>query len=83
MNTPKKQIDLGNLAFMLKEVIQQLEQLDETEIETLEIMLDDELIKAIEESEANPEYLSYEEFFKDAISNKVRQKSNEAASKVA
>lgn len=78
MKSPKKQVDLGNLAIMLKEVIRQMEQLDEDDIETLEILLDDDLMQAIEESEANPEFIPYEEFFKDAISNKSRQENPQA-----
>jgi len=79
----KKNIDLSNLAFMLKEIIHQLEQLDENEIETLEILLDDELMQALEEVEANPEPITYEEFFNNVIPDHDRQKSQKAASQVA
>jgi hypothetical protein len=83
MAKQNKNVDLGNLAFMIKEIIRQMEQLDENEIETLEILLDDELMKAIEEVEMNPEPITYEEFFKNALSDHDRQKSRKAASKVA
>ncbi|HEX9974677.1 MAG TPA: hypothetical protein VGD14_21615 [bacterium] len=73
----KKNIDLSNLALMLKEIIHQLEQLDENEIETLEILLDDELMKALEEVKANPEFIPLEEFLTN-VSNKHQQKSHKA-----
>jgi len=73
----KKNIDLSNLAFMLKEIIHQLEQLDENEIETLEILLDDELMQAFEEVKANPEFITLEEFLAN-VSNKYQQKSRKA-----
>lgn len=79
----KKNIDLGNLAFMIKEIIRQMEQLDENEMETLEILLDDELMKAIEKVEANPEPITYEEFFNNAIPAHDRRKSKKTASQVA
>ena len=79
----KKNIDLGNLAFMIKEIIRQMEQLDENEMETLEILLDDETMKALQEVEDNPEYITYEEFFDNAIHDHDRQKSQKAIAQVA
>jgi len=83
MSKDKSHIDLNNLAFMIKEIIRQMEQLDENEIETLEILLDDETMKALEEVESNPEPITYEEFFKDALPDHNRPQSQKAASKVA
>jgi hypothetical protein len=77
MAKQNKNVDLGNLAFMIKEIIRQMEQLDENEIETLEILLDDELMKAIEEVKANPEFIPLEEFLAN-VSNKDQQQSRKA-----
>ena len=78
-----RQIDLSNLALMIMEIIKQLEQLDEDEMETLEILLDDKTMKVLKETEENPEPISYEEFFKDDLSNHNRQKSQKATSQTA
>jgi len=79
----KKNVDLSNLALMLKEIIYQLEQLNDNEIETLEILLDDETMKALKEVEANPEPITYEEFFNNAVPDFDRQESRKATSEVA
>jgi hypothetical protein len=60
-------IDLGNLAFLIKELMRQVEALDEQERESLEILLDDETMAALEESDQNRIHVSRAEVFGDAV----------------
>lgn len=59
----KKEIDLMNLAFIIKELASKIQELDENDIETLEIMLDEEAMKDLSQPVSKREYLTHEEVF--------------------
>ncbi len=60
-------VNLSNLAFMLKELADKVQQLDEEDLETLEILLDDETVARIREAQQCKEYVLYEEVFDDEL----------------
>ncbi len=60
-------VDLSNLAFMLRELADKVQQLDEEDLETLEILLDEETLARIREAQRCTEYVSYEEVFDDQL----------------
>ena len=64
----KKEIDLMNLAFILKELAAKVQELDENDLETLEIMLDDELMADLSEPVDKKEYFTHEEVFGHPLS---------------
>lgn len=64
----KKEIDLMNLAFILKELSAKVHELDEDDLETLEIMLDDELMADLAKPVDKKEYFTHEEVFGHPLS---------------
>lgn len=64
MNKARKtNLNLENLAFVLKELSKKVKLLNETELETLEIMLDDEIMEVINNPSPMEALLTYEEVF--------------------
>ena len=75
MSKNNNHIDLSNLAFMIKELVRIIQQLDENELETLEILLDDEAMKALKEGDVNPEYFTHREVFGHDLHSEIRETS--------
>jgi hypothetical protein len=63
--TTRTSVDLSNLAFTIKEIVRQVQALNEEERETLEILLDDGTLAAIEESDQDKAYVSRQDVFGD------------------
>lgn len=64
----KKEIDLMNLAFILKELASKVQELDEDDLETLEIMLDEEAMEDLSQPVSKKEYFTHEEVFGHPLS---------------
>lgn len=64
----KKEIDLMNLAFILKELAAKVQELDENDLETLEVLLDDEVVEMLNQPESSRQYFTHEEVFGHALS---------------
>ncbi|MEK7273997.1 MAG: hypothetical protein AAB296_07120 [Candidatus Desantisbacteria bacterium] len=64
----KKNIDLMNLAFIMKELAAKVQELDEDDLETLEIMLDDELMTDLSKHVDKKEYFTHEQVFGHPLS---------------
>ena len=63
----KPPVDLANLAFVIREISSQVDQLDEEDLETLEILLDDETLARIREAQECREYVTAKEVFDDDL----------------
>lgn len=63
----KKNIDLMNLAFILKELASKIQELDEDDLETLELLLDEEVIEMLNTPESARKYFTHEEVFGHAL----------------
>ncbi len=63
----KKNIDLMNLAFIMKELASKIHELDEDDLETLELLLDEKVIKMLNKPESARQYFTHEEVFGHAI----------------
>jgi hypothetical protein len=60
---------------MIKELVKIIQKLNENELETLEILLDDETMKALKEGDINPEYFTHKEVFGHDLQSKIRETS--------
>lgn len=68
MSTAQKPlVNLSNLAFLIKEISDRVEHLDEEDLETLEILLDDETLARIREAQQCREYVTDKEVFDDQL----------------
>ncbi len=63
----KPHIDLMNLAFILKELASKVQELDEDDLETLELLLDEEVIEMLNKPVSARQYFTHEEVFGHAL----------------
>lgn len=68
VQSAKKEINLMNLAFILKELSNKVQELDESDLETLEVMLDEEVMNDLSKPVSKREYLTHEEVFGHPLS---------------